>query len=857
MPLAPGETIAGYTVVRQIGSGGMGAVYLVRHPRLPRMDALKLLKPEFSTDPDFSRRFLHEADVVAGLSHRNIVAVLDRGEDRGQLWLTMQYIEGIDAEQALDAAGGILPAERAAHIVTEVAAALDAAHRHHLIHRDVKPANILLSPSSDDDEPEQVFLTDFGIAKSTQSGSTRLTRTGAVLATFDYASPEQIESRSPDGRSDIYSLACVLYKLLTGSVPYPGPGVAAAIHGHLQLPPPRPTTRVPWLAPRIDGVLARAMSKDPGDRYPTCRAFAAAAAAALIDFPTPPSPPYTVQLTGPTGAVLGPMTTERLSRQETEQLVELVRRTRFFDLPENLHQVAGRTTTGHRPRGGRPVTLEIRSGRSVRRVVADLDEARRPASLDALVAAIEKLPPPPGHAPAPATRLNDLRSAQAAIAARAAQAAPPASTPPPPGTTGRPPARDSAASVRLQSPQPSSGQRSPLPAYPVLPTGPASRYGGGSSAQGTGSQYGPAGPNTPWTPVPPGPGQRKGHGLLWAVAALVVLAAAGVVIWLLTRAEDDPGATTGSTGNSGTAGSTRDGGTTAAEAAYEALPRAAPLPDTTMVVSADVGGDTDLYLVDATTGERMTRLTDAPEVDTGPLISPDRSTIVYFRSTGDENQLRVVASDGTADRPLFEQPPGDCLRPMRPAWNPADPTQLAIACHDQARATSLRLVTLDGVTVRELDPGSAIADDLTFSADGTRIAFWAGQPGDGAGDLYSLAVDGNSSAQRLTDTGGDNDAVWSSVDERIVFARTTEDGVREIHMMDADGSNVESVSSGGYVDQGPSWSPDGTMITFKSNRPAGDNVSGDHLWVVDLADGQTRELEIGGLVVSSPTWGHR
>jgi serine/threonine protein kinase len=163
VPLAPGDVIAGYTVVRQLGSGGMGAVYLVRHPRLPRYDALKLLKPELSTDPDFARRFQREADVVAGLSHRNIVSVLDRGEDRGQLWLTMQFIDGIDAEQALIDSGGLLPADRVAHIVTEVATALDTAHRHHLIHRDVKPANILLGPGTDD-EPEQVFLTDFGIA---------------------------------------------------------------------------------------------------------------------------------------------------------------------------------------------------------------------------------------------------------------------------------------------------------------------------------------------------------------------------------------------------------------------------------------------------------------------------------------------------------------------------------------------------------------------------------------------------------------------------------------------------------------------------------------------------------------------
>src|SRR4051812_15090960 len=187
VPLAPGDTVAGYTVVRVLGTGGMGAVYLVRHPRLPRMDALKLLQKELSADPDFVRRFLQEADVTAGLSHRNIVPILDRGEDDGQLWLTMRFVDGIDAETALADAGGLLPAERAVHIVAEVGAALDEAHRHHLVHRDVKPANILLG-RTDDGDPEQVYLTDFGIAKSLD-GASKLTRTGMVVATFDYASP--------------------------------------------------------------------------------------------------------------------------------------------------------------------------------------------------------------------------------------------------------------------------------------------------------------------------------------------------------------------------------------------------------------------------------------------------------------------------------------------------------------------------------------------------------------------------------------------------------------------------------------------------------------------------------------------
>src|SRR3954471_23356561 len=264
----------------------MGAVYLVRHPRLPRLDALKLLRRELNDDPGYTQRFLQEADVVSRLAHRNIVSVLDRGEDDGQLWLTMQYVEGTDVESALTAAGGRFAPDRAVHVIAEVASALDAAHRQHLVHRDVKPANILLR-AGDDGEREQVFLTDFGIAKPLDGGQA-LTRTGMVLATFDYASPEQIDSRPLDGRSDQYSLGCVLFRLLTGRVPYPGQSLVAAVHGHLALPPPRPSDVVPELLPGLDDVIARAMAKDPDTRFASCRELAAAAAAALAPGRTPP-----------------------------------------------------------------------------------------------------------------------------------------------------------------------------------------------------------------------------------------------------------------------------------------------------------------------------------------------------------------------------------------------------------------------------------------------------------------------------------------------------------------------------------------------------------------------------------------
>jgi tRNA A-37 threonylcarbamoyl transferase component Bud32 len=295
MSLRPGEVFAGYTVGRELGSGGMGSVYLVRHPRLPRYDALKLLRAELCDDPAFVGRFEREADTVAQLDHPNIVAVHDRGSQDGQLWISMRYIDGTNAEKALADYHSGMPPERAVRIVSKVASALDYAHRRDLLHRDVKPANILLASGSDDeDETERVFLSDFGVAKSIGVAAEReasLTSTGGVVATLDYASPEQIKGQPLDHRSDIYALGCVLYKLLTGSVPYPGESVAARVYGHLNNPPPAPSARVPSVPRGFDDVVATAMAKEPADRYSTCRALATAAREALATAPGGPGRP--------------------------------------------------------------------------------------------------------------------------------------------------------------------------------------------------------------------------------------------------------------------------------------------------------------------------------------------------------------------------------------------------------------------------------------------------------------------------------------------------------------------------------------------------------------------------------------
>jgi tRNA A-37 threonylcarbamoyl transferase component Bud32 len=271
-----GAIFAGYTIERQLGQGGMGAVYLARHPRLPRLLALKLLNEELFSDNELRARFEREADLVAQLEHPNIVTVFDRGAEAGRLWISMQYIDGVDAA-TIDPV--TLPPERAVYIVAETAAALDFAHHKGVLHRDVKPANILLAKASDNQQ--RVYLTDFGIARVVDDAANRLTRTGSFTATLAYASPEQLTGARMDGRADQYSLACTLYLLLSGTAPFESVHPAAVIQGHLQQQPPPVSLARPGLPAALDAVLARAMAKRPADRFASCAEFADAARQAL------------------------------------------------------------------------------------------------------------------------------------------------------------------------------------------------------------------------------------------------------------------------------------------------------------------------------------------------------------------------------------------------------------------------------------------------------------------------------------------------------------------------------------------------------------------------------------------------
>ena len=272
MPLSDGATFAGFTIVRLLGSGGMGEVYLAQHPRLPRRDALKLLPPEWSADEEYRTRFVREADLASTLWHPHVVGVHDRGEADGQLWISMDYVDGLDAARLLaDRYPAGMPVEDVVRIVTAVAGGLDYAHKQGLLHRDVKPANIMLTHLDDDGE-QRILLTDFGIARNLDDIS-GLTATNMTVGTVAYCAPEQLLGEDIDGRADQYALAATAYHMLTGSPLFSNSNPAVVISRHLNTEPPALADIRPELT-GLDPVLAAALAKRPQDRFSRCTEFA-------------------------------------------------------------------------------------------------------------------------------------------------------------------------------------------------------------------------------------------------------------------------------------------------------------------------------------------------------------------------------------------------------------------------------------------------------------------------------------------------------------------------------------------------------------------------------------------------------
>jgi serine/threonine-protein kinase len=293
-----GTQIAGFRIESVLGRGGMSVVYVAEQVRLGRRVALKVLTTELAWDEQFRERFVRESQIAAAIDHPNIIPIYDAGEDDGLLYIAMRFVQGPDLKEVLKR--GNLGVGRTVFLIEQVASALDAAHAHSLVHRDVKPGNILLEESTD-----HAYLTDFGVAKQTTARG--LTSTGHFLGTVEYAAPEQIEGGPVDARTDVYALGCVLYECLTSSPPFAHGTEHAVLHAHLVDPPPSVTRLRPELPHALDGVIATALAKDPAERFASCgdlvhaarnaasgtarRAEAARAPARTIPSAAAPAPP--------------------------------------------------------------------------------------------------------------------------------------------------------------------------------------------------------------------------------------------------------------------------------------------------------------------------------------------------------------------------------------------------------------------------------------------------------------------------------------------------------------------------------------------------------------------------------------
>ncbi|MFE7413099.1 serine/threonine-protein kinase [Streptomyces laurentii] len=275
-----GKQVAGYRVEAEIGRGGMAVVYRARDLRLDRTVALKLLAPELARNDTFRRRFAHESRVAAAIDHPHIVPVFEAGETEGVLYIAMRYVPGLDLRALLDRQGGALAPAVAGRIAVQVASALDAAHAHDLVHRDVKPGNILVAEGTDRDHPEHVYLTDFGLTKKSLS-LTGFTTVGQFVGTLDYVAPEQISGKPVDGRCDVYSLACVVFETLAGVPPFRRDDDMALLWAHQYDPPPPLSKERAGLPAAADAVMAKALAKTPEERYGTCLEFVAELRAAL------------------------------------------------------------------------------------------------------------------------------------------------------------------------------------------------------------------------------------------------------------------------------------------------------------------------------------------------------------------------------------------------------------------------------------------------------------------------------------------------------------------------------------------------------------------------------------------------
>ncbi|MEZ5098917.1 MAG: protein kinase [Thermoleophilia bacterium] len=722
-----GTQLGDYQIEGVIGRGGMGVVYLAEQQRPRRKVAIKVLAPELIHDESFRERFEFEWQTAAAIEHPNIIPLYQAGEADGVLYISMRYVEGTDLKALLER-NGPLGSERALAIIAQVAAALDAAHAKGLVHRDVKPANVLISSGPGTSDSDHVYLTDFGVAKET-ARKTGWTRTGFFVGTIDYAAPEQIEGKALDARTDEYALGCLLYECLTGIPPFRKDSEVAVLLAHLMEPPPSITVARTELPPALDAVLARAMAKSPDERYATCREFVAAAQAALRA-PTAQQPTVvgeTVVAPGET-VVAGAATVPGAPATPTAP-----------GAPQA-------PTAPGAPSG--PVPAETIVGATAPPLAGP---------------GVGGPPAPPSYPTSPGAAPSFWRSRKAAIGAavvalaaigggvgavvatssggdKKVEPSPPAEPPAPSPQEPSPPGPSPVPTDSTDETQPQTEPVEPPPTPPSEPTPPTPP----SSPSGLIAVSLPAG-------SPPIAFEAASNGNVDVYAAT----SAGTV-----RLTNSPGIdsaprwssagqiafASGRTGNYDIVVMDADGGN-------QTVVTSDPSDDISPAWSADgarlayvsqAGGDAEIWLVDPSAPNPV-QLTDNDVQDTNPTWSPDGIHVVFTRIDGDAELVSIDLETGE-ETVLTDNDALDDFASFSP-----DGTQIAFTTNRDGNF-EVYVMGSDGSDQTRLTDDEAEDARPAWYPDGSRIAFQSTR--DGNYELYAARPDG-SDLLRLTNDDAD------------------------------------------------------------------------------------------------------
>ena len=635
--LPVGTTLDHYKVEAPIARGGMGIVYQARDLRLNRKVALKVLLPELATNEEFRRRFVRESQVAASIDHPNIIPIYGAGESDQLLWIAMRLVEGVTLRSVLDK-DGKLSIERTLVFVDQVSRALDAAHLRGLVHRDVKPGNVLIVPSTGDLE-DHVYLADFGLTKP-QSDDSGITKTQQFLGTVDYMAPEQIQAQPIDGRADVYSLACMFFECLTASPPFAKSTEVATIYAQLSEAVPSVLTSRPELPAGLDDVFRRALAKNRDERYPTCGSMVKAIRRALK-----------VEAAGLSG-------------------------------PPRLPESDSSPSDSSRP----PASfMEV-----ARRLATKLPSDPPP---------VLGSPLPQDETPTlePTEVLRDIVATTPESSTRAAPASPNVAKDRPPPSEAVPQAATDPAHRDLSRAGQSPEGYVSLDGPTVVRSGPAVVPALPTRDEQPEQPLSPQGELAPGSDSTPPPRRRRFRPAALIILLLAATTTAGIVLLRHTQRNAPPGESTGASGGPRLYAISSNGTGTATALGPDRSDLSPDwAPGRQIAFSSVIDNNQDIHVMKSD-GSNVRRLTKDPSVDTSPAWSPDGAQIAFVREDSDGNQdIWLMNADGTKPHRLTT----DAGRDVSPTWSP-DGQEIAFVTSREG-GTNIWLMEIDGSSQRAL-----------------------------------------------------------------------------------------------------------------------------------------------------------